>query len=106
MELNGTADDRGRLARVLLAVGLAAVSIASLLKGKRLIGVLVGVGAVTVGYLTASESTLVAEDLVGTAPDDDEFHCAACGLPILPGQARGPNADHEIVHTACKGSAD
>lgn len=107
MELNGTTDDRGRLARLLPAVALAAVAIASLRRGKRLTGALAGAGAVAVGYLAASKSDTVAESLdIVTPGDDGELRCAACGQRITPGQARGPNTDDEIVHVACRVSAD
>lgn len=99
-------DDRGRLVRGLLAVGLGIVAIASLRKGHRLRGVLAGAGAVAVGYRAASAGTETDPVDAVTADEDDAFRCAACGERITTGQARGPNADDEIVHIDCKASSD
>lgn len=119
MDLRETVGDRDRLARTLLAVGLSAVAIGSLRKGKRLSGLLAGGGALALGY-TATAGSGELEELdeltdavdVGTSEEDTtgrettdegvELRCAACGEPIGPGETRGPNADNEIVHLDCK----
>lgn len=41
------------------------------------------------------------DDSTGATVEDDTRRCAACGNPIVPGQQRGPNADHKIVHKSC-----
>lgn len=103
---------RGRLARGALTTGLAFVAIRSLRRGKRVTGALAGAGAVALGYKTAADSGELQDALEIEAPGGDEssaesresatLHCAACGDPIVPGQARGPNADGEIVHEDCE----
>lgn len=116
MDLREAVGDRKRLVRTLLAVGLSAVAVRSLRKGRRLSGLLAGGGALAVGY-TATTSSDELEELtetldVGTTDEDStdqdatdrdvEFRCAACGEPIDTGQTRGPNEDNEIVHLDCK----
>ncbi len=111
---------RGRLARIVLAVALAVVAIRSFRNGKRVTGVLAGVGAGALGYSVTTEDrtltkpvdvkTVSQDDSVerfseddSTEPtvEDDILRCAACGDPIVPGELRGPNANHEIVHKDC-----
>ena len=103
MDLRETAGDRKRHARTLLAVGLTAVAVSSLRKGKRLKGLLAGGGAVLLGYTAATRPGELTETIdVGATDEDAEFRCAVCGEPIVPGQSRGPNENDEIVHETCK----
>jgi len=116
MELQTIVDDRSRLARVVAAGALAVAAIGSLRNGKRLRGALAGAGAVVLGYTavdSGDELTELDVDSVGasdeaesteaeTTDDDAKLRCAACGEPIVVGQARGPNANDEIVHEACE----
>lgn len=111
---------RGRLARIVLAVALAVIAIRSFRNGKRVTGVLAGVGAGALGYSATAEDRKLTEEIdietpgeddsverTGTADstdttgEDGRLRCAVCGKPIVPGQIRGPNADHEIVHRDC-----
>lgn len=111
---------RGRLVRIVLAVALAVVAIRSFRGGKRVTGVLAGVGAGVLGYAaTTEDQTLTEPEAITSVGEDDgaertssvdsadataadaRLRCAACGDPIVPGQVRGPNADHEIVHKGC-----
>ena len=106
MDLRETVDDRVRLVRTLLAVGLAAVAISSLRRGRRLNGLLAGGGAVVLGYTATTQSRELTETIdIDTTDENAELRCAVCGEPIVPGQARGPNENNEIVHEACKESA-
>jgi len=119
MELQTVVDDRSRLARILAAGALAVAAIGSLRNGKRLRGALAGAGAVVLGYQavdSGDELTELDVDAIGatdeeesveseTADEDAKLHCAACGEPIVVGQARGPNANDEIVHEACEEAA-
>lgn len=102
MELNEKLDDRGRLARMILAAGLAVVALRSFAKRKPMRGVLAGAGAAALGYTVSSESGGVIEE-IRTEPtaEDAELRCASCGDPIVPGQRRKPNEDGETVHEAC-----
>lgn len=114
MDLREAVGDRERLVRTLLAVGLSAVAVRSLRKGRRLSGLLAGGGALAVGYTATTPSDELeeltetldvgTEDSTGRDATDREtgFRCAACGEPIDPGQARGPNEDNETVHLDCK----
>jgi hypothetical protein len=106
MDLKQNLGDRDRFARVLLAVGLAVFALRSFRTGKRLRGVLAGVGAVALGYSTAAGSGDAMDHLPespGTEPTSEarQLRCANCGEPIVPGQARRPNENHETVHEAC-----
>ena len=125
MALREIADDRGRLVRTLAAGALGVVALCSLRKGKRLRALLAGGGAVALGYQAtaegdemtdldidslgadseATEDESTGDEAAGDEPADDEFRCAACGEPIVPGQARGPNAAGEIVHEDCDAAA-
>lgn len=116
MELQTVVDDRSRLARIVAAGALAVAAIGSLRNGKRLRGALAGAGAVVLGYKavdSGDELTELDVDAIGatdeeeatgaeTTRGDAKLHCAACGEPIVLGQARGPNANDEIVHEACE----
>ena len=107
MELSKLSDDRDRLARTILTVALGIVAISSLRKGKRLSGALAGAGAVALGYQATAGSGDAMESLdIASTGDEEDLLCANCGQPIVPGQARGPNADNEIVHYDCKESAE
>ena len=107
MDLSKHVEDRTRLIRTILAVVLAAVAINALRTGKRLSGALAGAGAVALGYQSTIRSVDLEESLdIAPTGDGEEFLCAECGQPIVPGQARGPNADNEIVHRACKASSE
>jgi hypothetical protein len=103
MERNENVGGRNRLARALLAVGLGVVAISSLRKGKRLSGALAGAGALALGYgaTTGSGERTQVFDIDATH-EDEKLRCAICGDPIRPGQSRGPDANDEIVHEACK----
>jgi hypothetical protein len=104
MERHPDPGERGRLATAALAVALAAVSLSSFRRGKRLNGVLAGAGALAVGYNLASGSRDAMEPIeVETVDEDGGLRCAACGEPIRPGQLRGPNENDEIVHESCMG---
>jgi len=106
MDLTQNPDDRDRLTRTLLAVGLAVFALRSVRKGKRLRGVLAGLGAFALGYRVSTESGDVMERLV-EAPDmestseAEQLRCAICGEPIVPGESRTPNENDETVHEAC-----
>jgi len=98
--------DRDRLTRTLLAVGLAVFALLSLRKGKRLRGVLAGLGAVALGYTTTTDSGGVMQSLgegLETEPTSEtgQLICSNCGDPIVPGQRRRPNENDETVHEAC-----
>jgi uncharacterized membrane protein len=102
MDLNEAGDSRGRIARTLLAVGLAVVAVGSLRKGKRLRAVLAGAGALALGYAATSEPGELAETLDVRGDEEDvKLRCAACGQPIRPGELRRPNENDETVHDAC-----
>jgi hypothetical protein len=103
MDLSKDVGERDQLVRTVLAVVLAVVAIRSLRKGKRLNGALAGVSALALGYTATTGSDELTETLgIDTTGEDRELRCSACGQPILPGQRRGPNANDEIVHEACK----
>jgi hypothetical protein len=107
MELTKNVGGRNRLARTILAVGLAIVAIASLRKGKRLSGALAGVGALALGYDATTGGSELTETLgIGTTSEDVELRCASCGQPIRPGERRGPNENNEIVHESCMASVE
>ena len=117
MELGETLDGRSRRTRILLTALLAVVAVQSLRKGKRLRGVLTGLVAVATGYSVVNgsgdvmetlgdEATETLDSVTGTddterSRDRTKLRCAACGDPIVPGQARTPNESHETVHEAC-----
>lgn len=106
MELSQNPDDRDRLTRALLAVGLAAFALWSLRKKRRLRGVLAGLGALALGYSASTESGDVVERLeevveTESASESPRLRCATCGDPIVAGQLRTPNEDGETVHEAC-----
>lgn len=103
MELSKSVDSRNRLARAILAVGLGVIAIGSARKGKRLYGVLAGVGALALGYGATAGSGEPGNSFgIDATREDEKLHCAICGEPIRPGQSRGPDANDEIVHEACK----
>ena len=117
MELQEALDGRSRHTRILLTALLAVVAVQSLRKGKRLRGILAGLVAVATGYSVVNgsgdvmktlddEATETLDSVTGTddterSRDRTELRCAACGDPIVPGQARTPNENHETVHEAC-----
>jgi hypothetical protein len=119
---------RDRLVRLLLTVVLSIAAVRWLRSGKRVRGLLAGVGALgfgfnaTTGYCgvndaldvdTTAESEEVSIDFDETDTDESssagtatqkqsyQLECAACGEPIVPGQSRGPNSQDEIVHDDC-----
>jgi len=99
-------DDDDRLTSTLPAVGLSVFALLSLRRGKRLRGILAGLGALALGYRASTDSGDVlersgAEHDVDPAPKDVQQHCAACGDPIVAGQRRQPNENDETVHEAC-----
>jgi hypothetical protein len=106
MELSQKRSDDDRLVRTLLAVGLAVFAFQSLRRGKRLRGLLAGLGAFALGFATQFESDSVTKGPVeepetGSTNETGGFSCAACGEPIVVGQSRRPNEDDETVHEAC-----
>lgn len=115
MEPSKNTGGRDRPLRVVLAAALAVVAVGSLRKGKRLRGALAGVGALALGYASTGGSPPTGklaelEETFGTdettTDEGSELRCAICGQPIRPGQRRGPNEEGEIVHDACKESAE
>jgi hypothetical protein len=106
MELPKIRRDTDRLTRSLLAVGLLVLALLSLRKGKRLRGVLAGLGAVALGYSVSSESGEVGERFAEaldteSTTESEQRRCAICGDPIVAGQSRTPNENAETVHEAC-----
>lgn len=106
MQFDTLVDDRDRLPRLLLAAALALAAADSFRRGRRLRGVLAGIGAVGVGASAMnSERTVdVVTTKVGlrkTPIEAGGIHCAACTKPIVAGQRRGPNAENRIVHDGC-----
>jgi hypothetical protein len=106
MELTQNLRNRHWLIRIVLAAGLAVVALRSLRRGKRVRGVLAGLGAVGLGYSAVSESTDAMDHLTEdvdteAASEPVQLRCASCGDPIVPGQSRGPNEINEIVHEVC-----
>lgn len=121
---------RDRLARALLAVVLTVAAIRSLKNGKRVRGLLAGVGALVFGFnattkycgandalgIDTTEDGVSVDieglggDVVSEGASDDTIEtdsdgaltCANCGEPIVPGERRGPNENDEIVHDACE----
>jgi len=120
---------RDRLVRFLLAAVLSIVAVRWLRSGKRVRGLLAGVGALGFGFNattsycgvndtldvdTTGESEEVSIEFdetdtgeassAGTATQKQshQLECAACGEPIVPGQSRGPNSADEIVHDDCQ----
>lgn len=103
MDASTLPDDRNRLARVLLAAGLAVVSLLSFRKRKRMVGALAGLGAVGLAYSVTSE-TGTEIDVTrpeATAGETDGLRCAVCGEPIRTGQRRRPNENDEPAHETC-----
>jgi hypothetical protein len=106
MQLPKKLRDNDRLTSTLLAVGLSVFALLSLRRGKRLRGVLAGLGAVALGYRASTESGGVVEQFAeeldtGSTTEDDQQRCAVCGDPIVAGQLRTPNENGETVHEAC-----
>ena len=106
MELLQNLDRRDVPVRALLAVGLAAYALRSFRNGERVRGAVAGLAAVALGYRAATASGGVLARLTGDAGTDrttetGQLRCAACGDPIVAGQARTPNGDSETVHEAC-----
>jgi hypothetical protein len=98
--------DRDRLTRTALAAGLAVFALRSLRRGKRLRGVLAGLGAFAVGYGASTESDdgleRLAQELdTDSTTEDEQLRCAVCGEPIVAGQSRQPNESGETVHESC-----
>ena len=107
MDLSKNFRDNDRLTYTLLAAGLSVFALLSLRKGKRLRGVLAGLGAVALGYRASTESGDVVEyfeeelDSGSATEDEPQQHCAICGDPIVAGQLRTPDENDETVHEAC-----
>jgi len=130
MEDKRNVGGRDRIVRLLLTVVLSIVAVTSLRRGKRLRGLLAGVGALGFGFTSTTgycgvndalgvDTTTGGEAEPDTASDDGDaaesdtasedadateshsLYCAACGEPIVPGESRGPNDADEIVHDAC-----
>jgi hypothetical protein len=106
MELSKKLRNDDRLTRTLLAVGLSVFALLSVRRGKRLRGVLAGLGAVALGYGAVTESGDVVEHFAeefatGSTTEDEQRRCAICGDPIVAGQSRTPNENDETVHEAC-----
>jgi len=116
---------RDRLVRLLLTVVLSIVAVRSLRRGKRLRGLLAGVGALglgfnaTTGYCGVNDALSVDTTSSGDVEIDFEetdseeggtgteqspsnaLTCSSCGDPIVPGQRRGPDSQGDIVHDDC-----
>ncbi|PSP82398.1 DUF2892 domain-containing protein [Halobacteriales archaeon QS_1_68_17] len=106
MELRKNIGDRNRFARTVLAIALTVVAIGSLRKGKRVSGVLAGIGALALGYNAATGSRELEEKLgIDATSEGAELRCAVCGEPIQPGQRRRPNENDEVVHDDCAEAA-
>jgi hypothetical protein len=106
MELTRDLRDRHWLIRIVLVIGLAVVALRSLRRGKRVRGVLAGLGVVALGSSAVTESNEVLEHLLDdldtdTARETTQIHCASCGDPIVLGQSRRPNGDNKTVHETC-----
>ncbi len=122
---------RDRLVRFLLAAVLSTAAVRWLRSGKRVRGLLAGVGALglgftaTTGYCGANDALDIdtTEDVdislddgetdtdasVTTAGGADthdqesaDLHCDVCGEAIVPGQRRGPTEDGDIAHADCQ----
>lgn len=113
MELEENATGRDRLARMLAAAGLTVAAAALLRRGRRITGVLAGAAALAFGYKAATESAGSIDPLgsdtsdtgagsAGSGGHTGGIHCAICGEPIVPGQARGPDENDDIVHVECR----
>lgn len=113
MALEDDASGRDRLTRMLAAAGLTVAAAALLRRGRRITGGLAGVGALALGYQVATESEELTESItpttLSTEPEAAEtdahtggLECAICGEPIVPGQARGPDENDDIVHIDCR----
>ena len=103
MDRRTSVDKRGRIVRAILVGILAVVAVRSIRKGNRLNGMLAGAGALALGYSATTGPSELTESLsIDTTGEEAELRCSICGQPILPGQRRGPNANGEIVHDACK----
>ncbi|ACV47655.1 MULTISPECIES: YgaP family membrane protein [Halomicrobium] len=125
MDSTDNVGGRDRIARALLAVVLSVAALRSLRNGKRLRGLLAGIGALAFGFnattkycglndalgidTTGDEVTVDIDELRGEdtetvvedASDDGGLTCADCGEPIVPGERRGPDEGGEIVHDRC-----
>lgn len=103
MELEEDATGRDRLARMLAAAGLTVAAAALLRRGKRITGAVAGVAALALGYQATSDAleTGPTASPSGNATSG-ELTCAICGEPIVPGQARGPDENDDIVHVDCR----
>lgn len=131
MDLPENVGGRDRLARALLAVVLTVAAIRSLRNGKRVRGLLAGIGALAFGFNATTkycgandaldidttgdevsleinepgEETDSNDEPASVAPTHDQesqLTCAACGDPIVVGEWRGPNENDEIVHDDCQ----
>ncbi|SFR96560.1 hypothetical protein SAMN05216559_1643 [Halomicrobium zhouii] len=103
MELEEDATGRDRLARMLAAAGLTVAAAALFRRGKRITGALAGIGALALGY-QATTDTLETEPTASPSrpATSSALVCAICGEPIVPGQARGPDENDDIVHVECR----
>lgn len=106
MELSKKLRDTDRLTLTRLAVGLSVFALLSLRRGKRLRGLLAGLGAVALGYSAWTGSGDAMERFgeefdTGATTEDDPERCAVCGDPIVAGQSRAPNENDETAHGAC-----
>lgn len=118
LELDSRVGGSDGLASKVLTVVLAVVALRSLRRGKRLRALVAGVTAVALGFTATAGrpefgepfdvdlETAVEEELRGPASTEaageaGDLRCSICGNPIVPGQARGPDANDEIAHVAC-----
>ncbi|MFT4884312.1 MAG: hypothetical protein ACI8U4_001827 [Natronomonas sp.] len=105
MARNENADGRSGLAKAFLAVGLAAVAIDSLRKGKRRLAAVTGAGAVALGYTATADSPEPRAETeahsIQPTSRSREMRCGICGEPIVVGQGRQPHPEHGTVHDAC-----
>ena len=103
---------REGLVRTVSTVALAGIAIRSVIKGKRLRGLLAAGGAVAVGVAGSTldptpleleredESTSEASVTESTS-EAGGMQCSVCDEPIVVGESRRPNEVDEIVHQAC-----
>lgn len=106
MELTQEIRDRHWLVRFVPAAGLLVLALWSLRRGKRVRGVVAGLGAVALGYRVMNNPGDAVEhtetDYDRTAVSEPaQLRCAICGDPIVTGESRRPNENDETVHEGC-----
>lgn len=103
MELEEDATGRDRLARMLAAAGLTVAAAELFRRGKRITGAVAGVAGLALGYKVTTEALETESTASSEAHTAGRgLTCAICGEPIVPGQARGPDENDDIVHVECR----